>query len=476
MIYYNFTLFPEVLKIKLKYIFLFTGCGKMRVLREEKLEDLLLKVGRYLDLKGLQGEYDFLTKAKKFADKKTDVIYDPIIGKEKPDFLLYHEDFGFIFAEVKNWSLNNIKKVSPNGSISFQNSSHNPLSQAQSHKSTFVGLLNTKINSTQDFFPYVNVVVYYSSFTKDEFIEKFFLNEWNEKQYNDFFRVHFFKDTLNTTFHDKLKIVGNNCSRMKGQSLTTGNLDNLYKIIAATEKHLKKNQIEITQTPFVQKSKIDFDAQPSNSNSNFKKLYLGLTLSAIFLLIMIMIEWNSDSTSYDNITSINSDVAVVEEPETIIESLPKVEPSNIELNAIDSSTDDVSTDEEIISSSVVSQNDVQIFLEDFFYAYVNAVNTGDGLYLESLDLFDYRGDTFQEMKEYIVTLYNRGLQQQFLSFEIVDFHFSSEEDIEVTTIETYRIIPSNGPERISRFQSKYRLTYLDGKYKIHTLYEVQEVQ
>ena len=309
----------------------------MRVLREEKLEDLLLKVGRYLDLKGLQGEYDFLTKAKKFADKRTDVIYDPIIGREKPDFLLYHEDFGFIFVEVKNWSLNNIQKVSPNGSISFQSSSHNPLSQAQSHKSTFVGLLNTEINGIEDFFPYVNVVVYYSSFTKDEFIEKFFLNEWNEKQYNDFFRVHFFKDTLNTTFHDKLKIVGNNCSRMKGQSLTTRNLEDLYKTIAATEKHLKKNQIEITQASFVHN-----DAQPSTSNSNSnskkysKKLYLGLTLSAIFLLIIFMNDLNSDSTSYDNVSYIDSDITDVEEPQTIIESLPKHESSNIEPNAFDS--------------------------------------------------------------------------------------------------------------------------------------------
>lgn len=136
----------------------------------------------------------------------------------------------------------------------------------------------------------------------------------------------------------------------------------------------------------------------------------------------------------------------------------------------ESNSESKNKDVEIANESSATSEDVKKeiaeFIEDYEYAYIDAVNAGD-VYLVS-DYLVYNGKLYNEHSKYIPSYYERGISETLHSIEVTKIEKINDREYRVTVNERIGIIKS-GSEEIKEFDNTYVVLNNDGNFKIREM-------
>jgi membrane-associated protein TcaA len=127
--------------------------------------------------------------------------------------------------------------------------------------------------------------------------------------------------------------------------------------------------------------------------------------------------------------------------------------------------------ESVDTSSEASS--IEEFMKDYIYLSVNAMNAGDFSMVESYH--DPDGKSYQESKDYVDYIASKGIKEDILSVEVIDYRESGDGYF-VTTQEEYDIFYTDGTSKRKKFSSTYRLTQdEEGQYQVWSLESTDEI-
>ena len=101
------------------------------------------------------------------------------------------------------------------------------------------------------------------------------------------------------------------------------------------------------------------------------------------------------------------------------------------------------------------QNSIEEFMKQYIQTSINAMNEGDFSLVESFHAPE--GKSYKESKDYIDYIVSKGIKEDLLSIEVIDY-VKSEDGYLVNTNEEYDIHYSDGTSDRKKFASTYRLT------------------
>ena len=139
------------------------------------------------------------------------------------------------------------------------------------------------------------------------------------------------------------------------------------------------------------------------------------------------------------------------------------------------STDELSSEEIVpeTSSEAVTHDQIASFMEDYLYTSVDAMNTND---FDSVSyMIDPEGEAYNESRDYIQYVTNKGIYEELMHVEIVDISSSNADSFVVSTYEEYDIYYGDGSNQYKTFNSKYLVVQKDGQLLLHKLINVDEV-
>ena len=101
------------------------------------------------------------------------------------------------------------------------------------------------------------------------------------------------------------------------------------------------------------------------------------------------------------------------------------------------------------------------------------MNKGNFSLVESYH--DPAGKSYKESKDYIDYIVSKGIKEDVLSIEVIDY-VNSDDGYLVNTIEEYDIHYSDGSTKRKRFASTYRITQNESnEYKVWALEKTSEI-
>ncbi|MEH6942732.1 zinc ribbon domain-containing protein [Bacillus sp. JJ722] len=133
-------------------------------------------------------------------------------------------------------------------------------------------------------------------------------------------------------------------------------------------------------------------------------------------------------------------------------------------------------DKKIVSEEPVipefTEEDVYVFMKDYYTSAVEAINSGD--FSRVSDMLDPTGKAYRESKDYGEYLFNKGITEELQGMELNSFKQSGN-GFEIVTKEHYTIFYEDGSEKNKVFETKNYATVFDGELKIHTLISTTEL-
>ncbi|RKQ28562.1 zinc ribbon domain-containing protein [Oceanobacillus halophilus] len=125
------------------------------------------------------------------------------------------------------------------------------------------------------------------------------------------------------------------------------------------------------------------------------------------------------------------------------------------------------------SDNEVSQDEMASFMDTYFTTMVESINERDISVSESV--LDLEGNSYPEHKDYLGYLEEKGITEEFISVDVVDFE-KVEDGYRVTTNEEYNIFYEDNSGKYKSFESTFLVTNKDGKLGVHTLEETDELE
>ncbi|MFC3883453.1 zinc ribbon domain-containing protein [Bacillus songklensis] len=129
--------------------------------------------------------------------------------------------------------------------------------------------------------------------------------------------------------------------------------------------------------------------------------------------------------------------------------------------------------EYVAASTDTKFDEVSQFMNDFYIAGVQAINSRNISVAEAYH--DPSGPSLGEAKEYLKSIEKRGITEEFISMSLIDLQ-EAEGGYKVTTQDDYKIFYGNGAKKYKKFQTSYYLTKVDGKLKVHSLLKTEEIE
>lgn len=191
------------------------------------------------ELKGLKGEIEVGDLLARYLPDDTYIIAQPTIGRSQPDFLVISPQYGFRLIEVKNWSLNNIKGIQTNGTFEILSKTDNPLQQVRIHADDLKGYLSSNHSNLGDPYKLIGYVTIQYGFNRMD-IESFSW-KWDEKNANDFFTFHLFKDELNSLLDKRLA----SASKYRTGGVPENWIEDIVRNIRVSNKKLSDSEINL---------------------------------------------------------------------------------------------------------------------------------------------------------------------------------------------------------------------------------------
>lgn len=153
--------------------------------------------------KGLEGEKEILLMLEAHLPSHAFIIHNPTLLQYEADILVIEETIGFMFLEVKTWSEHYIERFYPNGSIRTIKGMQKPLKQAENYRDELKKILSSDRGdvSTQDPHQLISSVVVFNGISKEQFLRRQEVLDWEEELKNTFFTKHYFYAEESSGFH-----------------------------------------------------------------------------------------------------------------------------------------------------------------------------------------------------------------------------------------------------------------------------------
>lgn len=192
------------------------------------------------ELKGLKGELEVGDLLAKYLPDDTYVIAQPVIGKYEPDFLVISPRYGFRLIEVKNWSLSSVRGIESNGAFTVgNNKTVNPLQQVRKHVDDLKGYLVSNHSYIGDSYKLIGYINIQCGFNRRDLGA--FTKNWSEKNANDFFAFHIFKDELNSHLDERLL----SASKFRSSAIPKKWIEDITKNIRVSNSKLSHSEMNL---------------------------------------------------------------------------------------------------------------------------------------------------------------------------------------------------------------------------------------
>jgi len=112
------------------------------------------------------------------------------------------------------------------------------------------------------------------------------------------------------------------------------------------------------------------------------------------------------------------------------------------------------------------------FMEDYYYASVSAINAGEFSYVSSY--LEPNGKAYTESKDYVKYIYEKGITEEVVSVEMTDYE-KKDDGYVVDTTDVYDITSEDGTTKRHTFKSSYKVNKLeDGTMEVNELISTKE--
>ncbi|MEH7254442.1 hypothetical protein V7111_20225 [Neobacillus niacini] len=122
---------------------------------------------------------------------------------------------------------------------------------------------------------------------------------------------------------------------------------------------------------------------------------------------------------------------------------------------------------------VITEAEMARFMDSYFSTMVASINARDALLTEYV--MDVEGKAYQEHRDYLKVLEERGITEEYLSMELVD-NEEVEGGYRVKTNEDYHISYGDGTRKYKSFVSEFFVSLLDDGLRVHTLLSTTETE
>jgi uncharacterized protein YecT (DUF1311 family) len=210
-----------------------------RVFRRNDLENAINTAQTVPLKKGLAGELAVLDLLESGLPESCIIIWDPEFLHYKPDILVIDPNLGFLFLEVKNWSLQYIKQFLFNGKSETGHGLKYPLGQTDNYINELQSYVNSMKEKQVDIYRSTSSLVIYTGFTKDEFLNRSEVRNWKQQDIQNYFKKHIFLEDLKTSPY--LKLMSSKKFKTNLHTvLSHEELNYLAKSVGHTDNDLKK--------------------------------------------------------------------------------------------------------------------------------------------------------------------------------------------------------------------------------------------
>ncbi|MEB2274212.1 zinc ribbon domain-containing protein [Bacillus sp. ILBB4] len=139
------------------------------------------------------------------------------------------------------------------------------------------------------------------------------------------------------------------------------------------------------------------------------------------------------------------------------------------------SKEEQSDDQDSKADSGVSTSEVSSFIEQYMYATISSINSGDFSIAEPY--IDSNGPKYKEQKEYTAYLIKKGITEDLLSFNVSRVTKLDDSMYKVYTTEQYDISYGDGSVKYKKFNSIHKVKELsDGSLGVYQLISSTEVK
>lgn len=253
-----------------------------KVLGKKALENAVDTAQTEALKKGLNGELAVIEVLGSTLPESCIVIWDPNFLRYKPDILIIDPDLGFIFLEVKNWSLPYVKKFLVNGKSETIHGLKYPLGQIDNYINELQNYINSMKKTQLDIYRSTSALIIYTGFSKEEFLNRGEMKNWKERDFQNYFSKHLFLEDLKIAPYSKLK-SSKKFNTYLIPNFTIEELNYLAHTLAHTDNLEKESQsINIEASKVLQKEPLTIEVK--NSLSKKTILYSFLILFVLTAL------------------------------------------------------------------------------------------------------------------------------------------------------------------------------------------------
>lgn len=238
--------------------------------------------------KGLQGELTLLEVLESKLTASSIVIWDPKFLEFKPDILIIDPNFGFMFVEVKNWSLAFVDCFFSNGKSATKKGIKYPLGQTDNYINELQRYINTLRKDRLDIYRLTSSLVVYTGFSKEEFEKRIEVKSWKEKDFQNYYKKHLFLEDFEEAAFRKLQ-SSKKFNENVTQYFTIEELKHIADSLGHDNKEfeIKKGQIRHFENGFAnQKFKGRYEIK---GTKRVRKLTYSLSALAILSLLLFLI-------------------------------------------------------------------------------------------------------------------------------------------------------------------------------------------
>lgn len=250
--------------------------------------------------KGLEGEAILLNKLESKLPKNSIVIWDPKFLKFKPDILIIDPDLGFLFIEVKNWSLSFVDRFFNNGKSTTKKGMKHPLGQTDNYISELQSYINTMRDRKLDIYRSTSSVVVYTGFSKGEFEERLEVKKWKKRDLQNYYRKHLFLDDLENDAYSKLH-SSKKFNKNLTEDFTIEELNYIAGSLGHVDEEVERDKIQdIAVTTEAAKTQYANRRNNNKSKKSTKLVYLVTVIAILAIAAFITLPLIADSNeSYD---------------------------------------------------------------------------------------------------------------------------------------------------------------------------------
>lgn len=219
----------------------------------------------------------------------------------------------------------------------------------------------------------------------------------------------------------------------------------------------------------------DYEPKPKEKKSLIRTIVNGVVL--LFALLFIVGLFSDDEKNVETVQQPEATESAASEIDSTVTETPVQEPAS-EITPVEEREEEPTIEEPAMeeTKTAVSYSNEEIgeFMSNYIKTSVSAINEVDFSLVSHM--LDPNGEAYQEQKEYIRYLDQKGITEENVWIEATDVSQINDEMYQVTTNEDYNIWYGDGSQKFKTFKNTYNLKVSqNGALRVHQLLSTEEI-